>query len=212
MRCEKCECEHDGNYGSGRFCSQKCSRSFSTLVKRKEINDKVSKSLSGRIRSSEHREKALETLKKSGKGIGCDKIIKSCLHCGNEMQLLQSQRKRKFCSQICWVKYTEENKESFLLYRQRCKFKFNVYEFPSKFDLTIIDELGWYSPSNKKNNLDGVSRDHMLSVSEGYSLGIDPEIISHPANCEIIPHRKNQKKRHKSSMSLEELIEKIKNW
>jgi len=30
LKCELCNKEHDGTYGSGRFCSQKCSRSFST--------------------------------------------------------------------------------------------------------------------------------------------------------------------------------------
>jgi hypothetical protein len=30
MKCEKCGKEHNGSYGSGRFCSSKCARSFST--------------------------------------------------------------------------------------------------------------------------------------------------------------------------------------
>jgi hypothetical protein len=29
-KCENCNKEHDGNYGSGRFCGKKCARSFST--------------------------------------------------------------------------------------------------------------------------------------------------------------------------------------
>jgi ribulose bisphosphate carboxylase small subunit len=33
--CENCKCIHDGTYGSGRFCSQKCAKTFST---RKSIN------------------------------------------------------------------------------------------------------------------------------------------------------------------------------
>lgn len=45
MKCEKCEKEHDGKYGSGRFCSEKCARSFSTTGNRKEINKKVSNAL-----------------------------------------------------------------------------------------------------------------------------------------------------------------------
>jgi len=45
--CESCSNEHLGNYGSGRFCNVKCSRSFSTKAKRLEINSKVSKTLSG---------------------------------------------------------------------------------------------------------------------------------------------------------------------
>ena len=42
MKCENCECKHSGEYGSGRFCSTKCSRGFATKSKRKEINEKVS--------------------------------------------------------------------------------------------------------------------------------------------------------------------------
>jgi very-short-patch-repair endonuclease len=53
-KCENCETEHDASYSSGRFCSMKCSRGFSTKVKRKEINEKVSKKLNGRTLSKEH--------------------------------------------------------------------------------------------------------------------------------------------------------------
>lgn len=48
MQCENCNSEHDGNYGSGRFCSSKCARAFSTKEKRQEINKKVAKKLNGR--------------------------------------------------------------------------------------------------------------------------------------------------------------------
>ena len=37
MKCEKCNNQHDGKYGSGRFCSCECARSFSTTIKREEI-------------------------------------------------------------------------------------------------------------------------------------------------------------------------------
>ena len=43
--CELCSKEHYGEYGSGRFCCPKCARAFSTKAKRKEINEKVSKTL-----------------------------------------------------------------------------------------------------------------------------------------------------------------------
>lgn len=45
MICENCKSEHDGTYGSGRFCCEKCARAFSTQAKRKEINGKVSAKL-----------------------------------------------------------------------------------------------------------------------------------------------------------------------
>lgn len=47
-KCENCNKEHEGTYGSGRFCSKLCARSFSTKAKRNEINKKVSKKLIGR--------------------------------------------------------------------------------------------------------------------------------------------------------------------
>ena len=45
MNCEYCNQVHDGKFGSGRFCSKKCSRGFSTKSKRKEINEKIRKTL-----------------------------------------------------------------------------------------------------------------------------------------------------------------------
>ena len=45
MVCENCLSPHDGTYASGRFCSSKCSRSYSTKSKRALINEKVSVSL-----------------------------------------------------------------------------------------------------------------------------------------------------------------------
>jgi hypothetical protein len=211
MKCECCDTEHDGTYGSGRFCSSKCARGFSTKNKRQEINAQVSKSLTGRKLEEEHRKKAIDALVRSGRIVLKERIIRQCLSCNCEMSCRPSD-KRKFCSAKCWVNYTEQNKDKYLLYRQRCNFKFDVYDYPDKFDLSLAESLGWYSPSNKKNNLDGVSRDHMYSVNEGFKNGIDPSIIAHPANCRVIQHRSNQSKRAKSSITLEELMERIKSW
>lgn len=57
MKCENCEQEHNGSYGSGRFCNAKCARGFSTKSKRDEINRKVSSTLSGREKTEEERQK-----------------------------------------------------------------------------------------------------------------------------------------------------------
>ena len=48
MICENCNGEHEGSYGSGRFCSKVCARGFSTKHKREIINQKVSATLTGR--------------------------------------------------------------------------------------------------------------------------------------------------------------------
>ena len=52
MQCEYCASHHEGTYGSGRLCNQKCARGFSSKEKRKEINEKISLSLLGRGKES----------------------------------------------------------------------------------------------------------------------------------------------------------------
>ena len=39
MICENCGKEHNGNYGSGRFCCKKCARSFSTKNETNELKE-----------------------------------------------------------------------------------------------------------------------------------------------------------------------------
>lgn len=43
--CESCANPHEGVYASGRFCSEKCARSFSTEANRKDISKRVSDTL-----------------------------------------------------------------------------------------------------------------------------------------------------------------------
>jgi hypothetical protein len=207
MNCENCNIEHSGTYGSGRFCGVKCSRGFATKHKRQEINKKVSSKMSGRILSDDH----IKNIESGNNFNRKEKELRYCLDCNTEMMCLPSNKK-KFCTSRCWVNYTEKYKEPFLLYRQRCNFDFKVEDYPNKFDLALVNQYGWYSPSNKGNNLNGVSRDHMLSVKYGFELGIDPEIIKHPANCKIMLHKQNQSKKDKNSILIEDLLEKIQTW
>lgn len=85
--CENCGIEHKGVYGSGRFCDIKCSKSFSTKLKRKEINKKVSETL----------------LKKKLKP------IRFCEICGIELKT--KRNKTKTCGNSCGGKLKWVNKE-----------------------------------------------------------------------------------------------------
>lgn len=81
MNCENCGIEHDGSYGSGRFCGTKCSRGFSTKAKRKEINEKVSKTFTiKRINDIGFHSNENSTVKK-------DKKRYYCNYCGSEKGL-----------------------------------------------------------------------------------------------------------------------------
>lgn len=102
-------------------------------------------------------------------------------------------------------------------YYLNAKFKFNVYHYPSYFDLSLIEKHGWYTcpgakRKNQPKNINGVSRDHIISVSYGFANNIDPKIISHPANCKLMLHRENKIKHSKCDMTLEELMENIAMW
>lgn len=52
----------------------------------------------------------------------------------------------------------------------------------------------------------------MISVRYGFDNNIDPKIIAHPANCQLLLHGENVSKYTNCSISFEELLEKIKIW
>ena len=104
------------------------------------------------------------------------------------------------------------NKTKLQLYRLDSAFKFNVFHYPAEFDIAMITELGWYSAKNRGNNAEGVSRDHILSVRFGFDNDIDPQVVAHPANCRLMKQRDNASKSLKSSLTLDELEERIKEW
>lgn len=102
-------------------------------------------------------------------------------------------------------------------YYSSARFKFNVYHYPEEFDISMIEQHGWYScPGQKRKgktkNILGVSRDHIISVSYGFANNIDPKIISHPANCRIMLQSDNKIKQGKCELTLEQLLEKINIW
>lgn len=69
MNCENCFIIHLGDYGSGRFCSSKCARSFSTKNKRQEINLTVSEKLKGKPNNQKGKKQTPEQIKKRMDGI-----------------------------------------------------------------------------------------------------------------------------------------------
>lgn len=85
MNCECCEQQHDGKYGSGRFCSKTCSRRFSTKSKRKEINEKIKKTLT------------------------LDPYDKTCEYC--KSSFLTKKKHQKFCARSCAIKSQHEDPE-----------------------------------------------------------------------------------------------------
>jgi hypothetical protein len=192
MNCKKCNKSHNGLFGSGIYCSRSCANS---RIRTQEIKDRVSKKMLG------HYIKTISVCP-CGKEIICYSKISRIPH--------------KYCSIKCSSKYIDHRKiiniKEYKNYGLRCDFIFKLSDYPNKFDFELIKKYGWYHPKNRGDNLNGVSRDHIVSVRYGFENSIPPEIISHPANCQLMRHRDNSSKHSKCGMTIEELKEKIQNW
>jgi len=100
MKCEKCEKEHDGSYGSGRFCNEKCARSYSTSnIDRSKIK------IVQCIECNKDIEVSIHSSPKQCKCGNCRKRKKyviekrtHCLNCSKEMDNI-----RKYCDINCQV-------------------------------------------------------------------------------------------------------------
>ena len=169
------------------FCSKSCSASFNN---------------SNRTHSEFTKQKISEKLKNVPRKIKSkEQIHRKCKICGE----IKVSKKYKSICESCKTDYYQ-------FYRHECNFKFSVFNYPNEFDLDLIQTHGWYSPSNKRNNLKGVSKDHMFSVMDGYKNKVSASIISHPANCELLLYSENSKKKDNSSITLHELMVRIERW
>jgi hypothetical protein len=95
------------------------------------------------------------------------------------------------------------------IYHFNCQFKFDAYKTPNLLGYDLLIKYKFYHPVN---NPLGVNRDHMLSIEYGWRNNIDSSIISHPANCEILISTDNFKKGTTSSITLDDLLERIEQW
>jgi len=119
--CENCKQDHDGSYGSGRFCSTKCARGFSTKAKRKEINEKVSNALIG-----------------SGHG----NVKLTCKNCQIEFEVGWNKRYAKFCSNSCSI--TNRNIGSTLSKEQKEKISKAVKKLYKNGKTVYGGKTNWY--------------------------------------------------------------------
>lgn len=180
-----------------KFCSFSCNTKFQNLSR-----DYVEL---GRLQSKPLRDKY-------------EKSPKFCLNCLRKIEY--ERRENTFCNRSCSSSFNNRQKNnsldidlvSYSRYYDRCSFKFNIEEFSDKIDLSILRERGWYRSIKTNQNLEGVVRDHRFSVLDGFKNKVDPEIISHPANCQLLTNRDNILKSSTSSITLDELIYEIINF
>ena len=222
INCLECDKEFKSLINNERkFCTKSCSVKYSNknrkidYTKTKESNcTRCDKKIIINIRASSNKCLCDKCRKEKKKIYDSNRIPKKykkeknviirkervCKKCN----LNKLETKKQYCKE-CKYNYYQ-------IYRPQCVFSFNLFDYPDEFDFNLIKEYGWYSPTNKNNNLNGVSRDHMLSVKEGFELGIDPKLLAHPANCRLMIHSENNIKNTKCSIAYDELLERIKNF
>lgn len=208
-RCKQCNITLDYSIKRNMFCSSSCSATYTNeqrkangWVMSKESREKTRFSISAYRKANPHLPQVITP------------FVKYCEHCHSEF--ITKCKSRRFCSTFCAKTWASKKARSIWpelkKYRAECSFKFNLKDFPEEFNFSIIEEFGWYSAKNRGNNLRGVSRDHMISVRWGFDNNIDSNIISHPANCNLIQHNENSSKGPSCSITLDDLLNKIVLW
>lgn len=107
-----------------------------------------------------------------------------------------------------------EEKSDFEIYYKECEWVHRMFDIVEN-GLNLVEQYGVFH--NKKNK-NGVVRDHKYGRKSGFDNGIFPELLRHPANCDIIRHYENISKGQKGvgrkdiSITIDELFYEIENY
>jgi hypothetical protein len=219
-KCKQCKLQGTGNPNFGNRWSEEKRKEFSILIKsmvNDEYRENCAKGMKGKKVSDESKLKRRNSmLEKYGKLAN----IPSPSH--ETRKKIGEKSKLKFTEKYLnrvrkvnedrgiWVPI--EKKDDYIFYRELSNWKYQVLT-----ENTIgIEKLKFNKLYDKKNrNKDSLVRDHMYGRKNGFLNGVFPELLRHPANCQIISHSDNIKKSKKKNdcvITLNELLEKIKNW
>lgn len=142
MKCENCNKDHNGSYGSGRFCTSKCARSFSTKHNREEINKKTSISMKKWVENNKeiyslNNKKSIEYMK-----IGFAKWKKI-------------QEDKLFIDDFCSMSYERQRKRIILEQNNKCNRCEND-TWQGKIIPLEIDHIDGNNRNNIRNNMEAL--------------------------------------------------------
>jgi len=202
------QCGTKLNRHQRKFCSKSCSATLNNQVyiKRKVTVTRtclfcqnISKSNKHKYCSStclnQHRSQLVQERYNNNKikkiTIKSSTYNLTCKHCN---KIFTEQRQIKYCND-CSHLYSHNG-------RARYWFSINVFKYPNLFDLDSLKKVGFRS----KDNPNGYTRDHKVSVNEAIRNNYDPYYITHVMNCELMLWAENNKKNTKSSISYDDLV------
>jgi hypothetical protein len=220
FNCKQCKLNGEGNPNYGNKWSNELKKRVSEIVKsRVDENYRLncSKGMKGKKVSEESKLKRKNT---------------------NELKILNgyikpeiSEETRQKIGYKSSLKFTDEYKQKMRVINEERGVwiplnKKNDYRFYRDLSNWVgqvitentigVDKLKTGKLYDKNNrNKNSYVRDHIFGRKNGFVLGVFPEIIRHPANCQIITHSDNIKKSLKnddSDIQLVELFDRISNW
>ena len=104
MKCEKCKKEHDGSYGSGRFCCEFCARSNSTKKDKEKFKNAICPKCGKKhqIRKRASSKKTLCVECGGGNPLKYDdRYMGICIYCGNKIK----KKNTLYCTHKCHKEY-----------------------------------------------------------------------------------------------------------
>lgn len=120
-------------------------------------------------------------------------------------------KQKAYNTQVNSGKYTHPSlKNDWEIYKGMSHFKGSIDNFIHTTEQwELFERYGLYSSKSDNKNLNGLVRDHKFSRRHGFDFKVFPEIIRHPINCILIPHRDNASKGYSSCISLDQLFDDI---
>lgn len=112
--------------------------------------------------------------------------------------------RRKMVSVGAWI--DDKDRADYEIYFKEAQWPKHMLDLANEEDGKNLVILGLW---NSFNNLKGLVRDHAFSRRDGFDIKIFPIILRHPANLRLISNSDNIRKSGTSSISIEELIDRI---
>lgn len=192
--CKHCNQPLTWNQRTNKFCSSSCSATTSNLNRDPKFIEKQKISILNTII-----DKGVKKLSH------CKVKFSLCATCNSAFRVKSNQK--LYCSSNC--RFSSNVKT----YRRACKFKISKTLHPELFKTQLLEQYGWYRAANhpKGYNPKGATWDHLFRVEDGYKLSVDPAVMSHPANAEMISWEENFA-RKTSIITYDELLSRINKW
>jgi hypothetical protein len=187
--------QYRSNY---KFCSRSCGAMIANAMRDQSVYQKQVDTLRVRIEQNEY-----QTIKK----VHWPTSRVSFGVCAVCQTAFRARGNTKYCSSLC------KAKGGIKPYRRACKFKISKTTYPELFDTALLEKHGWYRAANHPlgYNPRGATWDHLFRIEDGFRAGVDPDIMSHPANAEMISWEDNFARKN-SKLTLDELMQRIDAW